>query len=232
MTTDTIYKNKPKVQSLPNSFPKKARGLCFVFMLFLILANSAQNKANVQDTIVVVPKAVPTDTAKIHSPRKALIFALVLPGSGQIYNRKYWKAPIVYVGFATCIYFISSNTKTYRELNAAYEWTGATSQTNYPPYPANIFTPIPAPPNDWATKGYTPEQLKLGRDTYRRYLELSYIFTGVWYILTVVDAVVDAQFFDYNINDDLTLNIQPWIPALGMNTPKSMAGGVSFSLRF
>jgi len=232
VTYSPIYKYKPKVQSLPNSFSKKVRGLCFVFTLLLILANATQNKANAQDTVAVVPNVVPADTAKIHSPRKALILAFVLPGSGQIYNRKYWKAPIVYLGFGTCIYFIVSNTKTYRELNAAYEWAAVTRQTNYPPYPANIFTPIPAPPNDWATKGYTPEQLKLGRDTYRRYLELSYIFTGVWYILTVVDAVVDAQFFDYNINDDLTLNIQPWIPALGMNTPKSMAGGVSFSLRF
>jgi len=226
------YNSKPQEQSLPNSFAKKVRGLCFVFTLFLILANSVQNKATAQDTIAILPKAAPEDTAIIHSPRKALIFALVLPGSGQIYNRKYWKVPIVYVGFGACIYFISSNTKTYRELSAAYQWTAVTSQINYPPSPANIFTPIPAPPNDWATKGYTKEQLKAGRDTYRRYLELSYIFTGVWYILTVVDAVVDAQFFDYNITDDLTLNIQPWIPALGMNTAKSMAGGVSFSLRF
>lgn len=232
MTYTPIYKHKTKVRSLPNSLSKKVRGLCFIFTLMLILANSAQNKANAQDTIAVVPAAAPADTAKIHSPRKALILAFVLPGSGQIYNRKYWKAPIVYVGFGTCVYFIVSNTKTYRELSAAYDWTIETSQTNYPPYPANIFRPLPSPPNIWATKGYTADQLKQGREVYRRYLEMSYIFTGVWYILTVVDAVVDAQFFDYNINDDLTLNIQPWIPTLGMSTNKSMAGGVSFSLRF
>ena len=145
MTYTPIYKHKAKVQSLPNSLSKKVRGLCFIFTLLLIFVISAQNKANAQDTIAVAPKTAPADTAKIHSPRKALILAFTLPGSGQIYNRKFWKVPIVYAGFGACVYFIVSNTKTYRELSAAYDWATITSQINYPPYPANIFTPIPGP---------------------------------------------------------------------------------------
>jgi len=226
----TRYINHQQEQSLPISLSKKVRGLCFVFMLLMISANCGGNRILAQGA-----KPIPADTAKAvtkieHSPRKATILAFVLPGAGQIYNHKYWKVPIVYAGFGTMIYFIVKNSKDYNEWKDAYQYVSVTLKTVYPPTPPNLF-PYPAPPNDLPLK-YDEATLLEGRDYYRRYLEMSYIFTGLWYILTVVDATVDAHFFDYNISNDLTLRVDPWIPTLGMNTTKGISGGVNLSLRF
>jgi hypothetical protein len=226
------YTRNNQYQSLLVSPLRKARGLCFVLFISVILPCLTGNTVAAQDTAVENPETTPQDWKKEHSPHKATIYALVLPGSGQIYNHKYWKVPIVYAGFATCIYFISTNTKLYRELRDAYTYESVTKKIEYPPTWPNLFHPIPEPPNDWATKGYTEAQLKEGRDYYRRNLEVSYIFTGVWYILTVVDAVVDAHFFDYDINDDLSLQVKPWVPVMGTNTAFGVPSGVNFTLRF
>lgn len=226
------YTNNNQPQSLPVSLLRKARGLCFVLFVSVILPCLTGNTVAAQDTAVKKQQTAPDDWKEEHSPHKATIYALVLPGSGQIYNHKYWKVPIVYAGFATCIYFISTNTKLYRELRDAYTYESVTKKIEYPPTWPNLFHPIPDPPNDWATKGYTESQLKEGRDYYRRNLEISYIFTGVWYILTVVDAVVDAHFFDYDINDDLSMQIKPWVPVMGTNTTFGVPSGVNLTLKF
>jgi hypothetical protein len=227
-TASYIY-NQQK-QSLPISFSKKVRGLCFVFILALFFANLTTTKTYAQESKTVESDSIKAKPKELHSPRKATIYALVLPGLGQAYNHKYWKLPIVYVGFGTMIYFIHSNTKLYNDVKDAYNYVSVTMKTVYPPTPLNYF-PYPDPPNEYATK-YSEAQLLEGRDYYRRNLEVSYIFTGVWYILTVIDATVDAHFFDYDINNNLSLRVDPWIPALGMNTAKGVAGGINLNLRF
>jgi len=209
-------------QSLLLSLSHKACRLCFVSIILFTFLLNYSNRANAQDTVKNIALPLNTIQKPLHSPKKATLFALVLPGLGQAYNHKYWKIPIVYAGFATCIYFIVDNTNFYNEIKDAYDYVAITSKSN----------PKPIPPNDLAIK-YTENQLREYRDIFRRNVELSYISTGVWYLLTVVDATVDAHFFDYDINEDLTLKIKPWVPVLGTHTASSgFSGGINLTLKF
>jgi len=136
------------------------------------------------------------DTAfkKPHSPNKAAIFSAVLPGLGQAYNKKYWKIPIIYAGFGLITYFIISNTDEYRKYDEAYDYVIA-GDSGYID-------------NDYVGK-YDEQQLLDGKKYHRRNMELSYIVGGLWYILNIVDASVDAHLFDYDVSEDLTIRVDP-----------------------
>ncbi|HOI32874.1 MAG: DUF5683 domain-containing protein [Bacteroidales bacterium] len=159
---------------------------------------------------------------KIHSPHKATIYSAILPGLGQAYNRKYWKIPVVYAGIGTIYYFASSNGKMYRKAREAYNYVASESD-----YPID---------NDFVDK-YTAQDLQTIRDYYRRNMELSWVVMGLWYVVNIIDATVDAHFFDYNISEDLSLRVEPVIihdQPLG-EIPTSYAGmqaGLSLKIKF
>jgi hypothetical protein len=189
-----------------------ARIVLLVVLAFLVSTNSLFG----QDTLRITP---PADSTKLktseHSPKKATLYSMVLPGLGQAYNHKYWKIPIVYVGFGTLAYFISTNDKQYKDFRDAYAYKTSHSTGT--------------PPNGLVI--YDADQLLVYRQYYRRNLEISVIVTAAWYILTMVDATVDAHFYNYNISEDLSLRVDPWIspPVAGM---KQAGGGLSLSMHF
>lgn len=156
-----------------------------------------------------------------HSARKATIYSLVCPGLGQIYNHKYWKLPIVYAGYATMGYFFKANHGEYVKFKKAYNFVASGNKAG------NNVEPV----NDYVTRySYNKELLKNGRDYYRRNLELTYILTGVWYVLVAVDAQVDAHFFDFDVSDQITLNVRPYIQPPS-NQLRGIAG-LTFALSF
>ncbi len=132
-----------------------------------------------------------------HSPNRAAIYSAVIPGLGQAYNKKYWKIPIVYAGFGAMAYFINSNAIEYNRFRNAYDYKTAA-------------IPDPSKYNSYVDK-YPVASLLQGRDFYRRNRDLSYILTGIWYVLNVVDAAVDAYLFDYDVSENLTLHVTPEI---------------------
>jgi len=133
---------------------------------------------------------------KEHSPKKATFYSMLLPGLGQAYNKKYWKIPIIYAGFGVMAYFISFNSTEYHKFKASYDFEPSGTDT--------------IPPNDYYYR-YDKDALSRGRDDYRRNLEFTYVITGIWYILNIVDASVDAHLFNYDISEDLSLKIEPVI---------------------
>lgn len=155
---------------------------------------------------------------KKHSPRKATFLSLVCPGLGQAYNHKYWKLPLVYAGFGTMAYFFSANHSEYIKFRKAYNFVTTPGNENAPPV------------NDYVTRYKRDATLLLsGRDYYRRNLELTYIATGVWYVLVAIDAQVDAQFFNFDVSDDLTLNIKPFVQQPSTFTPGATGVTLCFS---
>lgn len=128
-----------------------------------------------------------------HSPRKATLLSAALPGAGQIYNRKVWKAPIAWAGLGTCVYFISDNTRQYRRYKDAY---------------LSVVDGDPSTVDEFEGR-FSADQLLRVTDTYRRWRDLSYIAFGLVYMLNVIDANVDAHFVRFDVSPDLSLSAGP-----------------------
>lgn len=164
------------------------------------------------------------------NPKRALWLAIVAPGAGQIYNRKFWKLPIVYGGFVGSIYAMQWNNMMYRDYSQAYldlmdDDPNTQSYNQFMHLGAQI-TPSTAP---------RYEQLfKRRKDYYRRYRDLSFfVLVGV-YALSVIDAYVDASLSEFDISKDLSMKVSPAVLNNGQsrNPVKSTALGLQCSLNF
>lgn len=184
--------------------------------------------------IIGVQKKLETDSIKGNTfkpdPMKVVWMAAIIPGYGQILNRKYWKLPLVYGGFLGCVYAISWNTGKYQSYKTAYRDIIDSDPTT------NTFLEI-------IPKGYTINSpgiggigtytttLKTKQDFYRRYRDLSIIATIGYYAITMVDAYVDAQLYDFDISPDLTMHLQPTLIENRMGFPNTLALQCSFNLK-
>lgn len=144
------------------------------------------------DPILLLKEKIHSRKRKIkeHSPPRATILSAVLPGLGQAYNRKYWKIPIIYVaGGVLYSYFDFANRK-YNNYKNLYETELAKGDEA----------------DQWDLNTYS-----INRDRFSKFRGYSVIFMGLLYVANVVDAMVDAHFYMFDISDDLTLRIEPSI---------------------
>jgi len=146
---------------------------------------------------------------------RAVWMGAIIPGYGQIYNRSYWKLPIVYGAFFGCAYALTWTQGMYTDYKTAYRDiltdinNGEVTEDPQKSYIAIL------------PEGYTLQRVG-GQDTwsntlnnrqnmYRRYRDLSIVAAVAVYALSLVDAYVDAQLFDYDISDDLSLRLDPML---------------------
>ncbi len=142
----------------------------------------------------------------IPDPKKALWLAIVLPGGGQIYNRKYWKLPLIYGGFLGCIYAMTWNNTMYRDYSQAYIdiMDGDENTKSY-----ENFIPVQYDVN--ANKQRLQDLFKRKKNYYRRFRDLSmFCMIGV-YALSIIDAYVDAELSSFDISRDLTMKVHPTV---------------------
>lgn len=169
--------------------------------------------------------------AFVPKPTKALWLSLVLPGAGQIYNRKYWKLPIIYGGFLGCAYALTWNQMMYRDYSQAY-----LDIMDDDPNTKSYLDMLPPRYDITGREDQFKKIFKRKKDFYRRYRDLSaFCFIGV-YLLSVVDAYVDAQLSEFDISPDLSMKVEPAVigppKLMGGTTTGRAAYGVGCSLRF
>lgn len=164
-------------------------------------------------------------TNEVSSVKRATTLAVICPSAGQIYNKSYWRVPIVLGGFATTIYCIDWNNRGYQRFKKAYRL-----RADYDKNPDNY----PDGSTDEFGGRYSATFLKNLRDSYRRNRDLCILLTAGLYVLQIVDAHVDAHLRDYDISDDLSLNVTPMVdyaysPAVGKVRPTF---GMNVSINF
>lgn len=159
-----------------------------------VVDDSVQMQGEAPDTVLLKSYAARYD------PRKALLYAAVVPGLGQIYNKKYWKLPLVYGGFfgiGYAINFYQQNYKTYKTQLYYSLDNGFEEDTDI-----NLDT-------ETNPLGYTTGQLRTIVDKSRRERDFWVIMMGAMYILQMVDAHVDAHLKEFDLNPNLRVSIQP-----------------------
>jgi len=126
------------------------------------------------------------------NPKKSALYSAILPGAGQLYNRQYWKIPIIYAGVGAAIYFIVDNTNRYQRYREGY----IARITN-----ANV--------QDEFTDRYSKADLQVLQSAYRKYLDMTLLFTGIGYTLQVMDALAFAHLKNFDVSKDISMRFQP-----------------------
>ncbi len=200
-------------------------GMLLTASVFAQQADTIDLTTTPDTSISLVNNGIELDTTalpkkKLHSPLKAVLFSAALPGLGQAYNKKYWKIPIVYAGLGVGAYFLYDQNKKYQGFRKAYQMEVDGNPLTDGKYVLN-------------NRVYTSESnLEQAKNYYRRNVDLISALLVVWYGLNLVDAAVDAHLFDFDVSDDLSMQISPDFKQYQAFNKNSATFGVQLKLHF
>jgi len=176
----------------------------FILFIFLSSITAAQEPDSLsvkkENGLIIEETVIVKEAYNPLAPAKAAFYSAVLPGLGQAYNKKYWKIPIIYAGMGVGVYFYIQNDKDYDRFRDAYKSRLAGNTDD-----------------EFWGEGENPivstDRLIDAQKTAQKNKDLSIVVTGVFYLLNIIDANVDAHLRQFNVSDDLSLepnfNINP-----------------------
>lgn len=187
--------------------------IIFSFLCFLLFFSGAVNAQEKEPPVPVKKDSLPVvkktysgssryDSAlKAHSPKKAAIRSAIFPGLGQIYNKKYWKLPIVYGALGTCGAIFFYNLNNYKDTRFAYR---VKYNMQYNHTDSALYSLIRQ-----NLKPLDIESLKYYRNSFRRDIDYSALFFLLLWGLNVIDATVDAHLKSFDVSPDLSFRFKP-----------------------
>ncbi|HEY6902494.1 MAG TPA: DUF5683 domain-containing protein, partial [Puia sp.] len=177
------------------------------------------------------PYKVDSSARKQHSPRKATLYSTFVPGLGQIYNRKYWKLPLVYAAVGIPAYTFFYNRNWYQKCQQALALIDPYTSIGQP-VPANIYEQIDPRLREFAKDGQA-NSIRSYRNEFRKDQDYSVLFFLLFWGLQIVDATVDAHLMSFDVSDKLSLHLQQstnGLPAPGFGSSGGM--GIGLALDF
>lgn len=189
--------------------------LSYILLFFVFVCTSVQAQQNdslinkIKEDSIQSKHAV--NKAIYSSARKASIMSACLPGLGQVYNKKYWKIPVIYAALGGLGYW------------------GLTSQTKYKFYSNNLRLENDGDPATLNTSGYSTDQLITQKRYYRKYRDMAVIAGILVYLVNIIDANVDAHLKTFDVSDDLSLQVKPYS---NLDYNNKLQAGLTLKLNF
>jgi len=183
--------------------------LIFLFITFLCGPLFVAAQENTIGALIVSDTVKKSKSGDINplAPAKASFYSAIFPGMGQLYNKKYWKMPLVYAAIGTSVYFYVSNGDKYHEFRDVYK---------------QRLAGVSNPEYDYLDN----DRLIRAQQFYQRNRDLSVLVTAAFYVLNIIDANVDAHLMQFNVDDDLSFN--PTINTNDFNSKPSIGFTINY----